>query len=136
MQCCEYDTKRFFLFWMRIFFGIWFLYVGLTKWILFGPEGFAGYITGEFDKTWSPHFLNVCLAYIIIIAEPLLALFILSGKKQRPAWMLTSLLMFLLLIGQTILMKPDSFQNWLFVVLTLYCAALSEPESFCCKKKE
>lgn len=112
---------------MRLFFGVWFLYVGLTKWLLFGPEAFVSAITTDFDKTWSPHLLNVVLAWIIIIAEPLLALFILSGKAARMAWSLTALLMFLLTMGQTILMKPDTIANWEYLVLTLVCAALSEP---------
>lgn len=129
MKYCDYDTRRFFLFGVRFFFGLWLLYVGLTKWIFMGPSGFVGYIITDFDKTWSPHVLNVLLAWLIIIAEPVLAVLILSGKKARMAWMLTSLLMFLLVIGQTILMKPTVIDNWHFLVLTLFCAALSEPET-------
>jgi uncharacterized membrane protein YphA (DoxX/SURF4 family) len=131
MKQCDYDTKHFFLFGMRVFFGSWLLYVGLTKWIMFGPEAFVGHITAEFDKTWSPHQLNVLLAWLIMIAEPVLALFILSGKKERMAWMTTSMLMFLLVIGQTILMKPDVIANWQYLVLTLVCASLSDPLSTC-----
>lgn len=37
--------------------------------------------------------------------------------------------MFLLAFGQTILMKPDVIANWQYLVLTLFCAALSDPES-------
>jgi len=93
-----------------------------------GPDAFVGYITTEFAKTWSPHMLNVILAWLIICAEPLLALLILSGKKARTAWMMTAMLMFLLTMGQTMLMSPDLIKNWQFLVLTLACAALSEPE--------
>ena len=132
MKCCNYDAKKFFLFWMHIFFGIWFLYAGLTKWLMFGPAGFVGFITTEFDKTWSPHALNVFLAWVIIIAEPLLAIFILSFKKPRMAWMLTTMLMFLLTMGQTILMKPEVIANWQYLILTLACAALSDPLDTCC----
>ena len=128
MECFNKDTRKFFLCGMRLFFGTWLLYVGLTKWILMGSHTFVGYITAEFDKTWSPHALNVLLAWLIIIAEPVLALLILSGKEARKVWTLTSLLMFLLTIGQTILMKPDVIANWQFTVLTLVCAALSDPE--------
>jgi len=92
---------------MRFCFGLWLLYAGVVKWIMIGPHAFVGFITAEFDKSWSPHALNVALAWLIMIAEPVLALFILSGKKARLAWMLTALLMFLLTIGETILMKPD-----------------------------
>ena len=129
MKCLNYDTRKFFLFGMRLFFGLWLLYAGLSKWIFMGHGTFIGYITSEFDKTWSPHLLNVVLAWLIIIAEPILALLILLGKKERIVWTLTALLMFLLTIGQTILMKPDVVANWQFLVLTWICAALSEPDS-------
>jgi len=127
MNPFAYDSRRFFLFGMRFFFGVWFLYVGLTKWLLIGPEAFVGLITTDFDKTWSPHLLNVFLAWLILVAEPLLALLLLSGKSPRRVWTLTALLMFLLTLGQTILMKPEVVGNWQFLVLTLACAALSDP---------
>ena len=133
MECCNYDTRKYFLFGMRFFFGIWLLYAGLVKWIMIGPENFVGFITADFDKTWSPHALNVTLAWLIMIAEPILAALILTGKKPRTVWTLTALLMFLLTMGQTILMKPDVIANWEYLVLTLVCAALSDPEE-CCKK--
>jgi uncharacterized membrane protein YphA (DoxX/SURF4 family) len=114
----KYDTPRFFLFGMRFFFGLWLLYVGLAKWITMGPGTFVGYITGNFDKTWSPHHLNVLLAWLILAAEPVISVLILSGMKARIVWTLTALLMFLLTIGQTILMKPDVNANWQFLVLT------------------
>jgi len=127
MEFLKYDTRRFFLFGIRLFFGTWLLYAGLSKWIFMGPATFVGYITTQFDKTWSPHILNVSLAWLIMVAEPVLAILILSGKKPRKVWTLTSLLMFLLTIGQTILMKPDVIANWQFLVLVLLCAALSDP---------
>jgi hypothetical protein len=99
------------------------------KWISMGPDTFVGYITAEFDKTWSPRILNVLLAWLILIAEPVLAVFILSGQKARKAWTLTALLMFLLTIGQTILMKPDVIANWQYLVLTVVCAAFSDPDA-------
>lgn len=135
MECCNYDTRKFFLCGMRLFFGVWFLYVGASKWIFMGPDTFIGYITAEFDKTWSPHMLNVLLGWIIIVAEPVLALWILSGRKARAAWMMTAMLMFLLLFGQTMLMKPEAIYNWMYVLLTLVCAAMSEPMESCCEKK-
>ena len=127
MKFCSYDTRNFFLLGMRLFFGSWLLYVGGVKWVMMGPEVFSGYITTDFDKTWSPHMLNVMLAWLIIIAEPALGLFILTGIKPRAAWALTALLMYLLAFGQTMLMKPQAIDNWHYVVLTLVCAALSEP---------
>lgn len=129
MNVLNLDTRRFFLLGMRFLFGPWFLYVGLTKWIAFGPEAFVGMITSQFDPTWSPHLLNVALAWLILVAETGLAILILSGQKARIVWTLTAMFMFMLTIGQTILMKPDVIGNWQFVVLTLACAALSDPES-------
>ena len=105
------------------------LYAGLSKWLLMGPETFVGYIAAQFDKTWSPHVLNVLLAWLIMAAEPVLAVLILAGRKARMVWALTSLFMFMLVCGQTILMKPDVIANWQYLVLTLTCAALSDPES-------
>ena len=128
VDCWKYDTRRFFLSGIRFFFGLWLLYVGLMKWIFMGPDTFVGYITTQFDKTWSPHMLNFLLAWLIMFAEPVLAVLILSGRKARQVWTLASLFMFLLTIGQTILMKPDVIANWQYLVLTLTCAALSEPD--------
>lgn len=127
MECLKYDARRFYLFGMRFFFGLWLLYAGVTKWTMFGPTQFVGFITTDFDKTWSPHALNVVLAWVIMIAEPVLALFILSGLRPRIAWALTALLMFMLVCGQTLLMKPDVVANWQYLVLV--CAALSGPET-------
>lgn len=129
MECLKYDARRFFLYGMRFFFGLWLLYVGLMKWVSMGPSVFVGFITEEFNKTWSPHLLNVLLAWVIMIAEPVLAVLILIGKRARTVWALTALLMFLLTCGQTILMKPDVIANWQYLVLVLVCAALSDPES-------
>jgi uncharacterized membrane protein YphA (DoxX/SURF4 family) len=128
MEIWNYSSRKFFLWGMRLFFGSWLLYVGLSKWIFMGPDTFVGYITAQFDKTWSPHFLNVLLAWLIMTAEPVLSVLILIGRKARQVWMLTSLLMFLLTIGQTILMKPEVIANWQYLVLTLACAALSDAE--------
>jgi uncharacterized membrane protein YphA (DoxX/SURF4 family) len=128
MEFLKYDTRRFFLFGIRLFFGSWLLYVGLSKWLFMGPVTFIGYIASQFDKTWSPHILNVFLAWLILVAEPVLAILILSGWKARKVWTLASLFMFLLVIGQTILMKPDVIANWQFLALVLLGAALSDPD--------
>ena len=127
MEFLKYDPRRFFLFGIRFFFGSWLLYAGLSKWISMGPGMFVGHIASQFDKTWSPHILNVSLAWLIMVAEPVLAILILSGKNARKVWTLTSLFMFLLTIGQTLLMKPDVIANWQYLVLVLLCAALSDP---------
>lgn len=123
----SYDARRFFLFGMRIFFGLWLLYAGVVKWVPSGPSGFLGYITTEFDKTWSPHALNVVLGWVIVIAEPVFAVLLLSGWKPRIAWSLTALLMFMLMCGMSLLQKPEVSANWFYLVLALVCAALSDP---------
>lgn len=128
MSCLQYDARRFFVWGVRWCFGLWLLYAGLMKWAMIGPQAFVGMITTEFDKTWSPHLLNVALAWLILIAEPVLAAWILTGKRARLAWALTAALMFLLVLGQSILMKPDVIANWQYLVLVLACAALSDPE--------
>jgi len=128
MECWKLDARKFFLGGIRLFFGLWLLYVALAKWIFMGPGTFVGFITTQFDKTWSPHLLNFLLGWLIMVAEPVLAMLILSGWKARKVWTLTSLFMFMLTIGQTILMKPDVIANWQYLVLTLACAALSDPD--------
>lgn len=128
MNCLSQDTRRYFLCGIRFAFGLWLLYVGLSKWILMGPATFIGYITADFDKTWSPHLLNVVLGWLIVIAEPVLAAAILTGWRPRAVWTLVSLFMFMLVIGQTILMKPDVIANWQYLILTLVCAAFSDAD--------
>lgn len=129
MEILTYEARRFFLALIRLFFGLWLLYVGLSKWIFIGPRAFVGFIADAFDKTWSPHVLNVLLAALILAAEPILALLLLSGRKARIVWTVTSLFLFMLTIGQTILMKPDVIANWQYLLLALACAALSDPGS-------
>jgi len=127
MKFLDYDSRRYFLFGIRFLFGLWLLWVGLYKWVAIGPNNFVGFITADFDKTWSPHILNVLLAWLILIAEPLLATLILIGWRARLVWTLTALLMFMLTFGQTLLMKPDVIANWQFTILALVCAALYHP---------
>ena len=128
MKCLSLDSRQYFLCGMRLFFGSWLLYSGLSKWISVGAVAFVGYITSQFDATWSPHLLNVVLGWLIVIAEPVLGAWLLSGKRMREAWSLTSLLMFMFVLGQTLLMKPDMMLGlWFYTALTLACAALSSP---------
>ncbi|MGH8016191.1 MAG: hypothetical protein ACREBV_08375 [Candidatus Zixiibacteriota bacterium] len=127
MKWFNLETRYFWLFGIRFLFGLWLLWAGLYKWVAIGPNTFIGFITAEFDKTWSPHLLNVFLSWVILAAEPVLAALILYGKKPRLVWTLTALFMFMLTFGQTILMKPDVIANWQYTILALVCAALSEP---------
>jgi len=128
MDWGKLDTRRFFLLGMRLAFGLWLFYVGvITKWFLIGPVHFIGFITGQFDKTWSPHLLNVVLAWVIVCSEPILSVLILSGWKPRLVWSAAALFMFMLTLGQTISNGSAQFQNWAFLVLLLTCAAMSDP---------
>ena len=131
MKCCDIDSKSFFLFGSRIFFGAWLFYAGLNKLVFMGSSNFVGYIVAEFSKTWSPEFLNMSLAWLILLAEPLLGLLLLLGKNQRCVWTATTLLMFLLTFGQTMLQK-DAGSNWMFTIFCLVCAAFSSNESSAC----
>ena len=115
-----------FVHFARLYFGIWLFYVGLMKW-LGGPSGFVIHITSTFEKAWIPAPLVLISAWIIIIAEPLLALWILSGRRQACAWRATAMLMFLLTFGQTVLQSPNVWANWMYTIFCLACAALSEP---------
>lgn len=129
MSCLRYDTRKFFLCGVRLFFGLWLLYVGLSKWLCMGPATFVGYITTEFDKIGLPHTLTTPLAWLIMVVEPVLAMLILYGRKLRQVWSLTSLFMFMLTMGQTILMRPDVIANWQYLTLVLICAALSDADT-------
>ena len=136
MKCSDMDCKSYFLHGMRFFFGAWLLYLGVAKWMFMGPDMFIGWITSEFDspKTWSPHAFNVALAWVILIAEPLIGAWILSGQRARCAWMSAAMLMFILAFGQTMIMKYDVVaNNWQYLVLALVCASMSAPSSSCCE---
>ena len=122
----ECSAKEYFLCGARFAFGIWLLYAGLFKWGSIGAEAFVGMIVTQFNQTWSPEILNKALAWLILIAEPSIAVFILMGCCSRLAWTLAALLMYMLLLGQTLLMKPDVVNNWLYFIFTLTCAAMSE----------
>ncbi|RME60639.1 MAG: hypothetical protein D6780_03005 [Candidatus Dadabacteria bacterium] len=122
------NAKEYFLNSIHILFGVWLLYVAVGKWIG-GPAGFVGYITSEFQGTWVPQPLQIFLAWVIMFAEPLCALWILSRKTPRLAWTVTALFLFMLTFGQTILRHYDVVaNNWQYVVLALVCAALSEDD--------
>lgn len=54
MEWWNYDSRKFFLLGIRIYFGIWFLYGGLFKWISVGPNTFVGFIATQFDKPGHP----------------------------------------------------------------------------------
>lgn len=132
--CCKADLtpREFFLFGARLAIGIWLFYAGLVKWIG-GPAAFVGYIESEFGKTWSPAPLNTVLGWFIVIAEPVIGLWLISGIRQRCAWTAAAVLMFLLVLGMTILMKPEVIANFQYFFLCLACAAWSTNE--CCGSK-
>ena len=137
MSACnlkDCSPKEFFLCGARLAFGIWLLYAGLFKWGSIGADAFVGMIVTQFAQTWSPEILNKALAWLILISEPAIAIFLLMGCCQRLAWTFAALLMYMLVLGQTLLMKPDVINNWLYFVFTLACAAMSESRG--CKPRD
>ena len=125
----EKSAKDYFLLLSSWTFGIWLLYVGLSKWT--GEvSGFVVFIQQSFANTWIPLPLLKLTAWIILVAEPVLAVWLLSGVKQRLAWTGVALLMFMLMFGQTVIEKYVTVaNNWQYLVLAIVCAALSEPKT-------
>jgi uncharacterized membrane protein YphA (DoxX/SURF4 family) len=119
---CNLPPRDFFLFGARMAIGIWLFYVGFMKWYG-GAAGFVGYISSQFAATWSPPLLNTALGWLIVCAEPLIGLWLLSGRCKRCAWTAASLLMFLLMFGMTMLQKPEVIYNFHYFVFCLVCAA-------------
>ena len=121
--------RELFLFGARWGFGFWLLYVGASKW-MGGPGGFVGYISSSFAETWAPAALLVVLGWVIIIAEPLVGLWILTGRAAKLAWIAAAKLMFILMFGQTMLQQYATVaNNWQYCILCLACAALTECDS-------
>jgi hypothetical protein len=135
----QMDPRNHFLFIFRLWFGVWLAFVGLMKW-LGGPAGFIGHIQEQFAATWVPGILVLIMAWGILIAEPLLGLWLITGKCQRLAWLATAKLMFLLLFGMTILKNYQTVsQNWIYCVFAIAAASLSDPccgEACCPKSKK
>ena len=128
MNFLKLDTRAFLLTSLRWTFGFWLLYVGVGKW-LGGPAGFVGYIETQFAATWLPAILTTTTAWIIIIAEPLIGLWLMLGKVQRLAWIAAAGLMFMLTFGQTVLQEYESVaNNWQYLILCLVAAAWTRPE--------
>jgi uncharacterized membrane protein YphA (DoxX/SURF4 family) len=122
------DPRECFLVSLRVTFGVWLLFVGLSK-FLGGATGFVGYIEGEFAATWLPPIVTTVTAYLILVAEPVVGGWLLLGKKQRLAWLSAALLMFLLMFGKTILRDFATVaNNWQYVVLCLVAAALTHSD--------
>lgn len=128
---CKTDNKFLCLF--RLFFGSWLLFVGVMKWIGPGPSGFVKYIEGTFATTWAAGPLVTVLAWLILVAEPLIgALLILKGNKKGP-WMMASLLMFMLVLGQSILQNYAVVaNNWFYLFICLVGVGMAED---CCASK-
>ena len=122
------DPRSFFLFSARWAFGWWLVYVGVSKW-LGGAAGFVGYISSTFAETWLPAPLVLITAWAIIVLEPLCGLWLVVGKRQRLAWIATSKLMFMLMLGQTILKEYGTVaNNWQYVLFAIICASLCDPD--------
>jgi uncharacterized membrane protein YphA (DoxX/SURF4 family) len=122
------DTRLFFLTCLRYLFGLWLLFVGLSK-VVGGATGFVGYIEGEFAATWLPALLVTIAAWLILAAENLIGLWLLIGRSQRAAWLAAALLMFVLLFGKTVTRDFATVaNNWQYLLLCLGAAAWTRPE--------
>lgn len=126
----KFDARQFFLFGARMTFGPWLFYVGLIKWIN-GPAAFIEAISSQFAAAWIPAILVTISAWIILIAEPLIGAWLVTGKFQRYAWISATKLMFLLLLGQTVLGNPQVIGNWQYVIFCLIAASFSCGTSDC-----
>lgn len=124
----EMESKELMLFSLRWTFGFWLLYLGLSKWIM-GSQGFLGYIGKEFSETFLPPLLVQLTGWIIIIAEPLLAIMLLIGFKPRLTWLLTAKLLFILIMGKTILGDyPTVANNWIYLIMAIGAASFSKAD--------
>ena len=96
----------------------------MSKW-LGGAGGFVGYISGTFAETWIPGVLITISAWAIIISELILGLWLLIGKKLRLAWVITAGLMFMLMLGQTVIKEYGTVaNNWQYLVIAIVAASL------------
>ena len=129
---CLSNGKELFLFGTRLAFGVWLLYLGLSKFIFIGPENFVGYISNSFAETWIPSFLILVTSWVILIGEVVLGAWLIIGKAPTLAWIATAKLMFILMFGQTVLQEHAVvFQNWHYFFIALLCASLSAEVNKC-----
>ena len=122
----EADSKELFLFSLRWSFGFWFLFIGLSKWFK-GADKFVGYITSEFSTTFLPEALVHFTGWIILILEPLLGLLLMIGFFPRATWLVTAKLLFILMLGKSILGDHQTVSNnWFYIVLALGAGSFSK----------
>jgi len=101
-------------------------YAGLYKLLVIGLPGFIGYMQTTFAKTWVPEALVSYSSYAIVAAEVLLCICLVVGVLPRIAWVLTAILMFGLLVGQTVLQDYNNVANiWQYLILCIVCASLN-----------
>jgi len=125
-KLCEMGSAECACYLFRLFFGFWLAYVGLTKWVVFGTAGFHTWLAQEFAKTWVSGALLTFTGWIILIAEPLLGIWLILGIAKKAAWFLTACLLFMLVMGKTIQMDyPTVFCNWIYCLLALAAGACS-----------
>ena len=122
------SPRSLFLLWAHLFFGIWLLCLGLSK-LIGGPVGTVAWMRSEFAETWVPAALVTVLGWIIIVMENVVGVWLLAGVRARWAWIAAGKLLFLLIMGKTILGEYGTVaDNWLYLILILACAALSGPD--------
>lgn len=122
------DARNCFSASLRYTFGGWLFFVGVSK-LVGGAPGFVGYVESEFAQTWLPAVVTTISGWVIVIGEPVIGGWLLLGKRQRLAWLCAALLMFLLMLGKTILRDFSTVaDNWQYLFLCLIGAALAEAE--------
>ncbi len=125
----QMNASDLFILGARLTFGTWLFYVGLAKW-LGGSVGFVGFIASAFSKTWIPEPLLLLTGWGILLAEPVIGIWLVLGLTKRWAWISAAALMFLLTFGQTVIKEHSTVaNNWQYFVLCLACAALAGPRN-------
>ena len=101
----QMNASDLFILGARLTFGTWLFYVGSAKW-LGGAAKFVGFITSSFSKTWIPEPLLLLTGWGILIAEPVIGIWLVLGLTKRWAWISAAALMFWLTFGQTVIKPP------------------------------
>ena len=125
-QVQSLNAKDFFLLGARWSFGFWLLFTGLFKWIG-GAGNFISFIESSFSETFLPVQLITAAAWLIVVLEPICGLWLITGLKQRFAWLAAAKLIFLLIIGKTLLHDYETVaNNWQYLILCIACGSLCE----------
>jgi len=121
----EASPKALFLGGAHLYFGLWILYLGLSK-LFGGPAGTVEWMQSQFAETWVPAALVAVLAWAIIALENIVGIWLITGIRARWAWIFAADLLFLLAMGKTVLGDFATVaDNWFYLALALVAASLS-----------